>query len=147
MGDASMFRHILVPLDGSRYAEMALVYAQNLAQLTGARVTLLTAVRHHEINMPRVGQLDEQNRMLALDYLKPIQQRLKDAGIDTDVRVMLGEPAQAVADLAGETEVDLICMTSRGLGGKGPYVLGSNAVKTLQTAPCPVLVLRITERP
>ena len=72
-----MFGHILVPLDGSRYAEMALAYARNFAHLTGARVTLLTVALQHLISMPHVQRLDEQNRRLALDYLKPIQQRLE----------------------------------------------------------------------
>lgn len=142
----AMFEHILVPLDGSCYAEMALAHARNLAHLTGARVTLLTVAMHHLISMPHVQRLDEESRRLALDYLKPIQQRLESSGVNADVQVVIGDPAQAIVDVAKQEKVDVIIMSSRGVGMKGAYVLGSVALGVLQTASCPVLILRITER-
>jgi len=142
-----VFKHILVPLDGSYYAEMALAYAQNLAQATGAHLTLLTVVPHLQINVEasQMRQMEEWNRRLALDYLKPIHERLLGAGINADYRVVIGEPAQTISDLAEQEAVDIIAMSSRGIRSKGPYIVGSTALKVLQTAPCPTIVLRITE--
>lgn len=65
---------------------------------------------------------------------------LPDAQVTTEVQV--GEPAEEIADMARLEQVDLIVMGSRGLSPLKEILLGSVSNRVLQTAPCPVLVVR-----
>ena len=142
-----MIRHILVTLDGSEYSERALDHARELAQATGARLTLFSVVlRPDSPHTPTVPKLDEDSRKRALAYLVRKAGPLREAGLEnvaTEVR--FGEPASLIADLAAEQGVDLIAMSTHGLGASGRYALGSIAFKVLMTAPCPVFMVRIPE--
>ena len=138
----TMFKHILVPLDGSEQAERALAYARELVQATGARLTLLTVILRFQHSLPRIEHLEETSRRLALDYLEPVAEKLP-AGVRCDLRVTFGEPAEAITTLARDENVDLIVMSTHGTGATGRDALGSVALKVLRTAPCPVTMVRI----
>lgn len=142
-----MFRHILVTLDGSEYSERALGYARDLAQATGARISLISVIlRPDSPHTPTVPKLDEDSRKRALAYLDGKAGTLRAAGVkDVATEVRFGEPASLIADLATERQVDLIAMSTHGLGASGRYALGSIALKVLMTAPCPVFMVRIPE--
>ncbi len=48
-----------------------------------------------------------------------------------------------IVQYAREHDIDLVVMSTHGIGAKGGYAMGSVALKVLQTAPCPVLLRRI----
>lgn len=141
-----MFEHLLVPLDGSDFAERALAYAEQLAATTGARITLLSVLlRPQSAEAPHVDKLDDQSRERLQAELaavaSKVSARLVTANVDT--AVLVGEPAGQIADFADSHGVDLIVMSTHGLGATGRYALGSVALKVLMTAPCPVFMVRI----
>lgn len=139
-----MFSHVLVPLDGSEYSERALNYAVDIAKSTGATVSLLTVILRYPLpNLPRAAELDEHSRKLAEEYLASKAGPL--GNIVAKQTVMFGEPAQCITEYAESEGVDLIAMSTHGIGATGKYALGSVAMKVLMTAPCPVLMVRIPD--
>lgn len=138
-----MFKHLLVPLDGSAYGERALSYAKALATVAGAEVSLLTVVPSapETVALPASASHGSERRRT---YLDEVAGSLREAGlldVTTDVRA--GEPAEVITSVARDDGVDLIVMSTEGLGARGEYALGSVALKVLMTAPCPVFMVRI----
>jgi nucleotide-binding universal stress UspA family protein len=140
-----MVKHILVPLDGSEYSEKALGFAIDLAQTTGARISLLTVILRFGVVLPSRQQLEESSRSHIRDYLHPIRDRLVEQGLQVSAHVDFGNPADAIADFANQEKVDLIVMSTHGVGSRGAYALGSVAMKVVQIAPCPVTMYRTVE--
>jgi nucleotide-binding universal stress UspA family protein len=140
-----MFNQILVPLDGSEYGERALAYAREVAQIAGARVSLLSViVTATSPVMPEVLEPEGERGRRWLAYLDEQAQGLRDEGVESvTTYVRFGEPARMITDLAREEQADLIVMSTEGLGADGRYALGSIALKVLMTAPCPVFMVRI----
>ena len=141
-----MFRHLMVPLDGSDYALLALRKAEELAKLTGARLTILTVLLRPEgPDAIHVNKLDERSREQAESGLVSIVTEVKArTGLEAvDSEVRFGAPAHQITEYANATDLDLIVMSTHGLGATGQYALGSVALKVLMTAHCPVLMVRI----
>lgn len=141
-----MFTHLLVPLDGSDYALRALKCAEDLAQATGARLTLLGVLMRPEgTATTQAEKPDERSRARLhsdLDSLaREVEARSELSQVDAEVR--FGEPAHQITDYAKTGDVDLIVMSTQGLGATGQYSLGSVALEVLKTAACPVFMLRI----
>ena len=138
-----MFKHILIPLDGSAYGERVLSYAPDLAGLADARVTLISVVPAEGPTSERAHVATEMERARA--YLEQHASELKAAGIEgvveTDVRS--GRTTQVIPEAARELAVDLIAMCTQGLGAESDEGLGSVASKVLMSAPCPVFMVRI----
>lgn len=146
-----MFTHILAPYDGSINANRALQKAAEMAKLTGAKVTLLTVYRHHSmleasLSMVRVsdpGNLDDAMRDHATEIINHGKTVMAEAGV-TNLRAFVrsGRPARAISEFAEKHGVDLIVLSSRGLGSSGDsYLLGSVSHKVLGLAKMPVMVI------
>ena len=139
-----MFKSILVPLDGSGYSEQALATGLELARLTGAKVSLVTVVLgYKDAHVPAVARLDEQTRRRAEAYLQPFLDQARSAGFDVTAGVWHGEPADEILAGARASQADLIVMSTHGMGSEGRHALGSVSLKVLQSADCPVLLVRI----
>jgi len=140
-----MFNHLLVPLDGSEYSERALPYACDLAKTTGAKVSLLTdLLRYPPPHLPRAAELDEHSRRLAEEYLQDKAKSLQEEGVPSVERIVtFGQPAESITDYARLHDVDLIVMSTHGVGATGKYAVGSIAMKVLMTAPCQVFLVRV----
>jgi nucleotide-binding universal stress UspA family protein len=145
--EGAVFSHVLVPLDESEYSERALTYAREATQAAEARVTLLTVLlRPDSPGIPHIEKLDRQSEARALAYLDSAAEKLRAAGATSvETKVMFGDAAGCIVDAATSSDVDLIAMSTHGLGASGRYALGSVALKVLMTAPCPVLMVRIDE--
>ncbi len=145
-----MFEKILVPFDGSSNAEKALLKAVEMARLTGAELLILTVYRHHSMleasfSMIRAadpGNVDDAMRDHAHEVADHAKSAAQKAGADS-VRGFIkpGQPARTIVAFAREKEVDLIVMSSRGLGSVEGYLLGSVSHKVTGLAECPVLVV------
>lgn len=137
-----MFNRILVPLDGSDFAEKALGPAFHLAEANAARVTLLAVVPRLEPDALHTEALDERWHERGEAYLRKVQARLGPHSFPIDLRVALGLPADHIVQFAQENRIDLIVMSTHGVGAGRGYPLGSTAWKVLQRAPCPVLMVQ-----
>lgn len=141
-----MFQSILVPLDGSDYSERALATGLELARLSGASLTLVTVILSYpQAHVPQVERLDDLARERAEAYLAPFIEGARNAGFDVAGRVGHGNPADEIVRAARERNADLIVMSTHGIGATGRHALGSAAMKVLQDADCPVLMVRIPE--
>ena len=145
-----MFKHILVPVDGSRPSLAALEHAVSLAALTGAELSILTVWRHHgmleaSLSMVRADtpeHLDTVLRSHAEEIAEETKARAKELGAQA-VRAFVknGPVARSIVAFAGEHGCDLIVLGSRGTGTVDRYLLGSVSHKVTSVAECPVLVV------
>lgn len=142
-----MFKHLLVPLDGSEYGARALAYAEGLAKGSGAKISLLTVLlRPASENAPVIPKLDDQSRKFAEAHLDLTASAVRERGLaDVSAVVEFGEPAERITEYARSQGADLIVMSTHGLGATGRYAIGSVALKVLMTAPCPVFMVRIEQ--
>ena len=151
-----MYQRILAALDGSDLAERVLPYVESLAIPFGSTVVLLRTVASPGAIIAGSGAgagpvagpivdatpIVEAEREEAASYLRTVAQRLRDAGVETELDLPEGRPARAIVERAAELNIDLIAMTTHGRGGLGRLVLGSVADEVLRHAPCPVLLIR-----
>jgi len=144
-----MFRKILVPLDGSSFAEEALPHARELAECGGGEIVLVRVDEPYEpppgIFVPATA-IPEVVRLSAGEYLEQLVSRLRLAGIKVESAVLDGKVADAILKYAGEEGVDLIVMSTHGRTGISRLLMGSVAEQIVHGAPCPVLLIRPWER-
>jgi nucleotide-binding universal stress UspA family protein len=129
--------HIVTTLDGSEYAERALVHTRDLALATGARVSLLAV-------LPRIGESDAAREQRCQAYLRDRTHELIEGGVSAaTANVLFGDPADSISRFASTERADVLVMATRGLGADDRNVVGSVALRVLTTAPCPVFMVRI----
>lgn len=145
-----MFKHLLVPLDGSELAEIALPMAKAIATRFESQLTLLRAVHlpyyiGDGLDFTEVyNTLSEEMQAEATAYLKAKQKGLLTAGFNANSHLVIGEaPADAILLAADELAVDAIVMSTHGRGGVMRWVFGSVADKVLQQAHVPILLARL----
>lgn len=145
-----MFKHLLVPLDGSELAEIALPMAKAIALRFHSNITLLRVVHiaHYmgdNLDFTHVyTNLGENMKEEASGYLDTKQEALRAAGFTVNCRIVLAEPpADAILNAVDELGVDTIVMSTHGRGGVLRWVFGSVADKVLRQASVPVLLARL----
>jgi nucleotide-binding universal stress UspA family protein len=148
-----MYKHILVPLDGSQLAERILPHVQAIAKGTGAEVLLLRVVSVPTLGVVTVASPAEAKKWVeteqaaAANYLEGVAKRLKDVGIPAKIAVLLdGDPAVEIITMAEKQGVDLIAMMSHGETGFSKFEHGSVTEKVLRHSTRPVLMARAFRR-
>ena len=143
-----MYKHILVPLDGSDLAEQAVVEAKKLVT-TDAKITLFQVIRLPlPVMSPDVGlsmPVIEMDDLMSetMTYLNKVAATLAQEGVTAKCDVVEADNvADAIADYARKHNIDLIVKTTHGRGGLSRLVFGSVAEGVVRHAPCPVLLLR-----
>lgn len=145
------FQRLLVPLDGSPLAERALPWAERIAAVADAALTLLRAVLPpmnvqspylpHTIAETR-DTLDE-GRRAADAYLGEVATHLARRGRRVSTELQVGvRPATAILHYVERNPVDLIALATHGRGGLTRAVLGSVADKVVRGSSVPVLLAR-----
>jgi nucleotide-binding universal stress UspA family protein len=147
-----MYKHILVPTDGSKLSQHAARHALAIAKATGARVTGLfvapapTPLVFKGLVPVRHLQPDEHATLIAKAakrYLGDIQAAAAAAAVAFEGITVEGEfPAEAILKIAARRRCDLIVMASHGRRGLSGILLGSETQKVLTQAKVPVLVCR-----
>jgi len=157
---------ILVPLDGSVLAEQVLGYVRLLAPLLAARIRLVRVGSDEDVARVLVHdgalahELGEQSspghtsaeqlrdvlRQRAADYLAARATDLRAAGMEVEVELRDGLPAEQIIEVAEHDHVNLIAMATHGYSGLRRWALGSVADKVVRAAACPIFLVRATER-
>jgi nucleotide-binding universal stress UspA family protein len=138
---------VLVPLDGSELAEVALGPAREIAAGPGAGLSLLRAVQplaYTEADgAAEVLRLQEEVELAdASRYLEDVAAR-QPAGLEAvSLHTVVGQPATQINEIARGQRVDLIAMATHGRGGLARLVLGSVATNVLQHTNVPLLLVR-----
>ena len=137
-----MIQRILVPLDGSRLAEQALVPAVRITGRTQGALVLLHAVTPAEWFSMSARDYVARERRHAAEYLAALAEKLGRNGIGIQERVVTGEPSRAIVAAAAREKADLIALSTHGRGGAREWAFGSVAERVLRTISQPVLVYR-----
>ncbi len=140
-----MFTSILCPVDFSEHSELALGYALDLAKLTGAHLTIMTAVdplldaassaAGHADSLMHQTQ-DEVQRLLA-----HIGRTRGTAAERPAIAVVTGKPAEEILKQISECHADVVVMGTQGLEGTRRLVFGSTTEKVLRESTVPVLAV------
>ena len=145
-----MYKHILIPTDGSDLSEQAINYGVALAKAVNAKVTGITvstpfyifAVEPHMVIETRESYTTRMSTVAA-KLLARVEDAAAAAGVACEVVHAEHEhPYQAIIDTAITRGCDLIVMASHGRRGISAIVLGSETVKVLTHSTIPVLVYR-----
>ncbi|KAA3656856.1 MAG: universal stress protein [Chloroflexi bacterium] len=142
------YKRILVPLDGSRRAETALLPALLLSKAFSAEITLLRVVPTLKLVAPFVQvelsskEAQADHKRQASNYLKGLRMVNKEEGVVMKTAVSTGRAAAGIIQYAQENETDLIVLASHGGTGMGRWRYGEIAMKLLLSAPCSTLVVR-----
>jgi nucleotide-binding universal stress UspA family protein len=139
-----MFKKILLATDGSPDAGQALVYARDLALRDNARVIVVHAFESVPTYLgdPVEGRVLGRHVAAGEEVANDAAAKLREAGVDPVVAVLEGPPADAILNVAGVRECDLIVMGSRGHGALASLILGSVSQRVLARARVPVLVVK-----
>ncbi len=140
-----MYRHILVGLDESAGAQQALESAIDLAVVHDATLTLLSVEEHLPVYAASIGEVEETEQELSARYQQVQQiavQRATGRGVQVETLIYAGAAAQTITRAAEAGGYDLIVIGAGKHGLLWSGLLGSTAVRVVETAPCSVLVVR-----
>ena len=141
---SSVYRNILVAVDGSPDAEAALAHAGALARDQRARLTLLTAIPPLPATALLASGAAPPRSEVVRHYADLLRQAAATLPPDVGVTTLLveGPPSRALVDRARSGEFDLIVMGSHGHGRLHGALLGCVSQKVLHASPVPVLLTR-----
>src|SRR5215472_5529347 len=140
-----MYRHILIPTDGSEPAEHGLAHGLALAKYLGAKVTVIFVIEpFSEVTgrfLEAVATYAEIRKEQAKSVLDRAAKAAKEAGVSCEaIQVEDGQPHRAIIATAEAKGCDLIAMSSHGRSGLSVLLIGSVTNKVLANAKTPVLV-------
>lgn len=149
-----MFKHILLPTDGSKLSDNAVRQAIEVAKAFRARITAVHVVGSYQGVLPEEGSalseipaitkhFKEEEAARARKILSSVKETVQMAGVNCDVIVATGDvPYEMIIDQATRFNCDLIVMASHGRRGLEGILLGSETQKVLTHSKIPVLVCR-----
>ena len=131
-----MYGHILVPLKRDANDEVVFEHVTSLARAVGARLTLLHVVHSH--SRDEAAYLEQE----AGRYLAEWVESAAAGGLQVEARVVQGEPAEAINEVAEELDVDLIAMGTHGHSELRHVLVGSVTEDVVRNGDVPVLLVR-----
>ncbi len=147
-----MFKHILIPTDGSELSRATASRAVSFAKEAGARVTVFYAKPEYPIAYFGEGALIDPTTpekfaeladQQAAEYLADVQRQCAEAGVECNTVAATSDvPYEAIIEAAEKSACDLIFMASHGRRGISGFLLGSETNKVLTHSKVPVLVYR-----
>jgi nucleotide-binding universal stress UspA family protein len=147
-----MYKHILIPTDGSKLAAKAVQAGIRFAKQADARVTWFTALPEYELPsqaaiMNKQGVSIEDHEKLSREkaqrILRPLVRRARAAGVASETDYALSNhPAEAIAAAAKRHRCDLIVIASHGRRGLSALMHGSATRELLSATDIPTLVYR-----
>ncbi len=145
-----MFKHILIPTDGSEVSRIAVEKGLAFARDAGAKVTVLTVIEPVHIFSVEPNQVtdtgieyDRRARERITTILGEVRMKAVTMGVPCDVVTQESDhPYQIIIETATNKRCDLIAMGSHGRRGMVAMMLGSQTINVLTHSTLPVLVYR-----
>jgi len=147
-----VFTRIVVGTDGSDTAAEAVRQAIDLAKLSGAQLSIVSAFEP----LPK-RRVEEEKQAAPPDVHYELGPRedvnfvldaaaadARKEGIEVQTHPVQGEPAEAILNVAEETKADLIVVGNKGMTGARRFLLGSVPNNVSHHAPCSVIIVRTT---
>ncbi|NTW77697.1 MAG: universal stress protein [Syntrophaceae bacterium] len=148
-----MYKNVLVPLDGSELAEVALSHVKNLVKdglveevtimnVFATPVALLGAGGDSSAYVD-VNAVEEKMKYDSLKYLVDVKARLDAEGVKVTTESLEGSrAAEVICDYAQKNNVDLIVLGTHGYTGLKKLMFGSVALEVLHCSHVPVFLVR-----
>ncbi|HXX31614.1 MAG TPA: universal stress protein [Myxococcaceae bacterium] len=138
-------RRIVVAYDGSPPARRALAFAEELASAFDSSLTLLHAI-HVPVTPPEAAlagwaELLAAEQRAGETLVDEAVQAARKAGFRAEPVVVVGSPAEQLAEAAAAADVDLVVAGTTGKGAMARVLLGSVTTRLLHISPKPVLVV------
>jgi len=135
--------NILVPLDGSKYSEKALLHACDMAKNYQSRLILLYVVE----KLISINPLDrkaylEMLRKVGNNVLLAGKKIATKQGMDSKIVIKEGNIANEIIKLAKKEQCNLIIVGNKGLGATARFFLGSVSNKLANSSPCSILIVK-----
>ena len=145
-----MFKHLLLPTDGSEASQATLLEGVRLAKELNARITGISVVPEFHVLTFNTMMIEDtrevfiaESRSQALKYLAVLNQAANESGVPCETEVVLGDhPYAAILQACESKGCDLIVMASHGRRGVQALLIGSETQKVLTHSKVPVLVYR-----
>lgn len=148
-----MFKHIMLPIDGSDLSMKAVKEGIALAKSIGAKVTALHVISHFHVvieqglDSKELRAIEKEHEEVSMKGAQKLLDRIagtaKKEGVKCEGMVLVGDhPFQEIIDNAAKHKCDLIVMASHGRKGLASLLLGSVTAKVLTHSKMPVLVVR-----
>jgi nucleotide-binding universal stress UspA family protein len=147
-----VFTRIVVGTDGSETAGEAVHQAVDLAKLTGAQLSIVSAyapvpkrrVQDEQAAAPadvqhQIGPREDVNLIL-----EAAAAEARKEGVEVQTHPAEADPAEAILDVAEKTKADLIVVGNKGMTGARRFLLGSVPNNVSHHAPCSVIIVRTT---
>ncbi len=142
-GEPAHIDHVMVPLDGSAYAERTIPVALFLAKAHSARITVVSILAQR--SLLRVMALTPERGRATFEereaYLEAVAKRIRQQGVDADAVVAVGPVAETIDRIAQERDVDVLVISTHGRKGVRRWLLGSTASSILHVTSVPVLLV------
>jgi nucleotide-binding universal stress UspA family protein len=148
-----MFKHILLPTDGSKLSDRAIKRGVEFASSIHAKITVVHVVPEFKMVVEEgfvspmtaelKGRYEKESRLHAEKMLAKVEELAAAADVKSEsVAVTSDFPYQQIIDIAKKRKCDLIMMASHGRRGLSSLLLGSETAKVLTHSKIPVLVVR-----
>lgn len=144
-----MFKHILVPTDGSDLSHKAIAGGIELAQVLGARVTAYACLPQYpyspfsDFAAEAPAEFQARCEREADAHLREVEQAAREAGVQCDSCTSVHpSPYLGIIEAAQQHACDVILMSSHGRRGLGSLLIGSETQRVLTHTDIPVIVYR-----
>lgn len=145
-----MFKHILLPTDGSELSEAAIRKGIQFAKSINAKVTAFHVILPFHVFTLQTEMLEDtkeqyekQSKLNADQFLGVIKTAAEKAGVSCNTHCVISDhPYEMIIKSAETHGCDLIMMASHGRSGMQGLLIGSQTQKVLTHSKIPVLVLR-----
>jgi nucleotide-binding universal stress UspA family protein len=149
-----MFKHILLPTDGSKLSDQGVKQTIKMAKALGEKITAVHVMNNYHVVLQDEGflmpdvpvlrkRLEEIRSRQVREILGSVKEAADKVGVRCDTVVAIGDmPYEMIIKQAKKSKCDLIMMASHGRRGIKGILLGSETAKVLTHSKIPVLVLR-----
>jgi nucleotide-binding universal stress UspA family protein len=140
---SALKNHILVPIDFSEQSLIALSQSYNLARLTMADITLINVI-DDSFHMPFFSKSENQSieKKIQKQLEKLSSETSEKAGIKINSLVVRGKVYEEIQKAAKKLKTSFIVMGTTGSVGIKKKFIGSNALRVIREAPCPVITIK-----
>lgn len=142
---------ILIGVDDSAHSNAAIEFVRRMTWPKDTKVLVLSAIRpmvgvYAEAYVPAEPYVEQMTDDLVKFHRETVsnaERTLRTAGIDTEGRILRGDPRTALIELARAEHADLVVVGSHGRTGMAKLVMGSVASHVVTHAPCSVMVVKL----
>lgn len=145
-----MFKHLLIPTDGSELSNIAVIQGVRFAKEIGAKITGLTVTPpYHYVAIEGMQLADTRERydrdieQVAHHHLATLKQSAEQSGVPCElVHASSDHPYEEIVKTAEHQDCDVIFLASHGRRGMRAVIMGSETTKVLTHTKIPVVVYR-----